>query len=183
MLKEDQISELSSQEYDTLIRKAGQIRKYGVNHSYGIRDYYRAYRKKTKNNITEQLYSKVIDEVVQAMIDELKEDAYVVLPFGFGFLSTTYIKSRVRMIDDKVKVNGIIDWYKTIKLWYDDEEARNKKQIVFRDKTCNKIAKYSKSGKVFKNKRYLKLVIKRSVFKELTADYNDKHTIKPIIYG
>ena len=183
MLKEEQILELSSQEYDTLIRKAGQIHEYGVNHSYGIRDYYRAYRKQIKNEVTEQLYSKIIDEVVQAMIDELKKDAYVVLPLGFGFLSTTYLKNRVRIVDSKLKVNGIIDWYKTIKMWYDDEEARNNKQVIYKEKTCNKIAKYSKSGKVFKNKQYLKLVIKRSVFKELTTDYNDKHTIKPIIYG
>ena len=183
MLKEEQILELSSREYDTLIRKAGQIHEYSINNSYGMRDYFWYYRKTYKNVISEQLYSMVLKEVMNAMIDELKEDRYVVFPFGFGFLKTVYCRSMVRFINGKVKVNGVVDWINTIQLWHSDEEARNKKQLIYKEKTNAKIVKYSKQGNTFKNKLYLCLDIKRSVYKTLTVDYNNKHKIKPLKYG
>ena len=76
MLKDEQILQLNSKEYDTLIRKAGTIREFDVNNSYGVRDYFWNYRKTFKNIITEQQYSKILKEVIQAMIDELKLDDF-----------------------------------------------------------------------------------------------------------
>lgn len=183
MQQAKQILELSSAEYNTIIRKAGTIKEFEINNSYGIRDYYWNYRKKYNSRVSEQLYTKIVKEIIIAMIDELKKDAYVVFPFGIGFLRTEYIKHSINFVDGKVKVNGIVDWIKTINLWYEDEEARNKKQLVYRDKGICKIVKYSKTGKSFKNKQFLCLNIKRSVYKQLTEDYINKHTIKPIIYG
>ena len=183
MLKEEQILGLNSKEYDTAIRKAGQIHEYGINNSYGIRDYYWNYRKKFKATISEQLFSSIVDAMFVAMIDELKEDRYVVFPKGFGFLKTEYCKSYVELKNDKLKVHNIVDWYSTIKLWYEDEEARNQKLLLYKEKTMAKFVKYSKQGNGFKNKRYLCLDIKRSVTKILTQDYINKHQIKPIKYG
>lgn len=183
MQKEEQTLNLSVKEYDVLIRKAGTIREFDVNNSYGIRDYYWNYRKKFKHNISEQIYSKIIKEVISLMIDELKKDAYVVFPEGFGFLKTAYPKFTVKLKEDKLKVVGMVDWYKTIELWYNDEEAKENKQLIYKENYFTKIASYSKIGKYFKNKQFLRLDIKRSVHKTLTTDYIDNHTIKPIIYG
>ena len=183
MLKDEQILELNSTEYGTIIRKAGTIREFEINNSYGIRDYFWNYRKKYGVKISEQLFTKIIKDVILAFIEELKNDAYVVFPLGFGFLRTAYIKHSVTFVNGKVKVNGIVDWVKTINLWYENTEARDNKQLVYRDKGICKIIKYTKSGNVFKNKKFLCLDIKRSLYKQLTDDYINKHTIKPIIYG
>jgi len=174
---------MSSKEYDVLIRKAGQIHEYELNKSFGTRDYFRYYKKTYKDGITEQLYSKILKEVITAMIDELKEDRYAVFPFAIGFLKTNYFDYAVKFVDGKVKVYSAIDWYSTIKLWHEDEEARERKQLVYKDKLRLKRAVYSKTGVSFKNKCYLCLDIKRSVHRELTENYNNKNKIKPIIYG
>ena len=59
MQQAKQILELSSAEYNTIIRKAGTIKEFEINNSYGIRDYYWNYRKKYNNRISEQLYTKI----------------------------------------------------------------------------------------------------------------------------
>ena len=57
MQKEEQISEMSSKEYDVLIRKAGQIHEYELNKSFGTRDYFRYYKKTYKSLFTYMYWS------------------------------------------------------------------------------------------------------------------------------
>lgn len=174
---------MNKKEFDVKIRKAGTVHEFEVNNSYGIRDYYRYYKKLYKTDVSEQMYSGIIKELIYEMIEELKKDAYVIFPLNFGYLSTRYIKPYAEIINDKLKMHGYVDWYKTTDLWFSDEEARERKQLVFKENAIYKFIKYSKSGGLFKNKTYLRLSIKRTVNKLLTDDYKNKTSIKPLIYG
>ena len=73
------------------------------------------------------------------MIEELKKDAYVIFPLNFSYLSTKYIKPYAEIINDKLKMHGYVDWYKTTDLWFSDEEARERKQLVFKENAIYKL--------------------------------------------
>ena len=172
---------MNRKEFDVALRKAGTVHEFEVRNSYGIRDYYRNYKKISKTDLSEQVYSNIIKDVTNELIEELKKDAYAVFPLGFGYLSTNYLKSYAEIVDDKLKAHGYVDWYQTINLWFSDEKAKERKQLVFKENTIYKFVSYTRTGVYFKNKKHLKLGIKRSVNRLLTEDYKNKTTIKPLI--
>ena len=90
-----------------------------------------------------------------------------------GFLELRKFKTKTEFIDGKLKTNLPIDWNATTKLWYEDEEARRRKQKVRIETPEIFRVFYKKTTANYNNKMYfqfitnrtLKLMLKRNITK------------------
>ena len=99
-------------------------------------DLYKHYKAIVPNsgNISERVYSKVLGEINEKIFDAIiMENFELVLPYSLGKKRIKKCKIRLRL-----KENGdldtsrlIPDWKTTKSLWEKDEEAREKKQLVY----------------------------------------------------
>lgn len=96
---------------------------------YGIKDYYKYYSK--DNNINSVIYSKIIAEFSQSIIDLIIEDNLVYkLPY-LGFELVIKKSKRVPTIKNGKLINNIpIDFKATNALWASCEESKKKKLLV-----------------------------------------------------
>jgi hypothetical protein len=116
-------------------RILNQPRKYKVNNSLGVYDGYKYYRKNKPDNkqfiLSESQYFAIIRKINLHLVDELLLGNDVKLPKSMG---TIEIRKRERKVklgsDGKVVTNLPIDWDKTLKLWYEDEESYNNKTLI-----------------------------------------------------
>lgn len=108
-----------------------------VTNSFGAYDVYKLVRKHHWYNIgrpiTEKEYYAIIRGVNDLLAEELKEGRTVIFPIRMGKLELRKFKVGAFISDGKLKITYPPDWTETLKLWYEDEEAR-KKKIILRQK-------------------------------------------------
>ena len=107
----------------------------------------------------------------------------VSLPDRMGRLSLVIQERNVKIIDGKVKCSRPINWKETLKLWYEDEEAKNKKILVRRDD--NKVFKirYNHSYGITKNKQFFKFAPCRSLRLKLKDKIENNEITDAFNYG
>ena len=95
----------------------------------------------------------------------------IIFPYRLGRLELRKIESKIKFDGNKVKTNLPIDWDKTLKFWYEDEEAYKNKTLIkakekeiFRIYYNKNIADFiNKSFYTFKLNRTLKLKLKHNI--------------------
>lgn len=88
----------------------------------------------TKSTIKERVYSKVLSEINEAIFNEIIMDNFeLVIPYSLGKMRIKKCKIRLRLKEDGTLDTSrlIPDWKRTKKLWEEDTEAREKKQLVY----------------------------------------------------
>lgn len=158
------------------IKKVKGPRHHKVSNSYGVYDGYKFYRKnkpkESKYVITESQYFSIIRIVNKHLIDSLLCGEDIILPFRLGKIELRKYKSKISWDGEKIKSNLPIDWDKTLKLWYEDEESfKNKTLIKIEEKEIYKIY-YNRNVAEFTNKSFYQFNFNRELKKRL------KHSIK-----
>lgn len=155
-------------EFKKRIKKVNQPRKYKVRNSLGVYDGYKYYRKNKPDSkeyvLTESQYFSIIRKINLHLVDELLLGHDVKLPKSMGTIEIRKYNRRVKLgKDGKIYTNLPINWDKTLKLWYEDEEA-------FRDKTLvrveeNEIFKvyYNKESATYNNKSYYEFLFNKDL--------------------
>lgn len=150
------------------IRKVNEPREHKIKNSVTWNVHFKYYRKVKPRDkdfvITSQQYLAIIREMNFLMAAKLVEDKQLQLPCGLGTIRihknecTNYMDYNGNFRSTKP-----IDRLSTLKLWYEDEEARNKKIMVRVDTDKTFSIKYNKNKANYKNKNYFQFQFGRTL--------------------
>lgn len=158
-------------EFSNSIKRLNESRLHKVKNSYGVYDGFKFYRKNRPNEskfvLTESQYFSIIREVNKLLGELLINGEDVILPHRLGRLEIRKYKSSITINNGKVKSNLPIDWDRTLKLWYEDEESyKNKTLIKIEEQEIYKIY-YNKNVANFTNKTFYKFDVNRELKRKL----------------
>lgn len=121
-------------EFRTSVCHLNEHRTHKVSGSLGVYDAYKFLRKRKWLNIgrplTEHEFYSIIRKVNDYLADSFLHGNDIKLPHRMGRIELRKYDVRVSFDGEKVKTNLPIDWDRTLKLWYEDEEAYENKTLV-----------------------------------------------------
>lgn len=138
---------------------------FKVNNSYGTKD---AYRWCIKNrlidkSLSETDFRKIINALNQLLQDQLMQGRDANLPELMGRIEIRKYGTFVGLEGDKIRTNLAVDWKRTLRLWFEDEESYNNKTLV-RCETKEKFKfYYNRRLAKYKNKSFYEFTPTRSV--------------------
>ena len=164
-------------EFTNDIKKRRTAKKMRVTHSWGVYDAYKAIRKSKWQGIGKPLkeheFYNIIRGVNELLAKEIAQGNDVHLPHGMGALELRKMEAGVSLVDGKLRNTYPIDWEKTLKLWFADEESRRSKTLVRNEVKYLYYVKYNKHDAHYKNQcfyefalnRFIKLALKDNINK------------------
>ena len=146
---------------------------FKINNSYGTKDAYRWARKNKliRRELSETNFRKIINGLNQSLQDQLLSGKDIKFPEQLGRIEIRKYDTFVNLEGGKIRTNLSIDWDKTLRLWYEDEEAYNNKSLV----RCETQEKF----KIIYNKKKAKY--NNKVFYEFTPTRQIKLKLKELI--
>lgn len=125
---------MTYEEFKSEVLHLSNSRKHKINNSLGVYDAYKFLRKRKWIDIgrclTEHEFYSIIRKVNDYLADSFLQGNDIKLPHRMGRIELRKYYMRVSIKNGKVKTNLSIDWDKTLKLWYEDEEAYKEKTLV-----------------------------------------------------
>lgn len=155
-------------EFKSSIQHLKDSRTHKITNSLGVYDAYKFIRKNKWFDIgralTEHEFYQIIRRVNSYLANELVSGNDIVFPNRMGRLE---LRKRISLptVSDtgKLKVTYAIDWDKTLKLWYEDEEAFNNKTLIkIPEKNIFRI-KYNKDSANYNNKSFIEFQVNRDI--------------------
>lgn len=135
-------------EFRAKLIKTDVPKKPKVRNSWGVYDAYKHIRKKGWYDIGRPLKEHEFYSIVRGVNDLLAEEIVkgntIKFPHNMGEIELRKYKSEVKIVDGKLKIGYPINWDKTIKLWYEDEEARINKTLLRHESKYIYHIKYNK---------------------------------------
>ena len=150
------------------IKKVKGKRIHRMNADYGIADAYKFY-KNAGGPLPEKTYKQIIKKVHKYYSDNLCDGKEVIFPKKMGVIDVVFRKPKLYRDDSgKIQNNYPVDWKRTLELWAEDNDAREKRILVkdpqnkvYRVYYHKKLALYTnKSHFGFKPCRTVKLALK-----------------------
>ncbi len=162
---------MSLEDFKRTTLKLNEPRTHKVTGSLGVYDAYKYIRKNKWLNIgrplSEHEFYSIIRKVNEYLADSLLQGHDIVLPHKMGRIEVKKYEARITLEGNKVKTNLPIDWDRTLKLWYEDEESyKNKTLIKMEEKEIFKVC-YNKSKADFNNKSFYQFDINRDLKRRL----------------
>lgn len=154
------------------IKKVSGPRKHKVRNSYGIYDGYKYYRKNKPNDkkyvLTESEYFAITRRINNLLSEEISNSTDVILPKQMGRIELRKYDKNISFDEDgKIKTNLPVDWDKTLKLWFEDEESLKEKKLVRVDSDEIFTIYYNKGKANFGNKSFYEFRVNRDLKKRV----------------
>lgn len=122
---------MNFEEFRRKTLKLDQKRNHKIKNSFGIRGVYKLCKKENLlDKVPEKDFYLVVRAMNKALANELLNGNEVTLPQRMGKLEIRKWETYVKFVDGKLHTNRGIDWYRTLKLWNEDEEAKNNKTLL-----------------------------------------------------
>ena len=157
---------MTFEEFRKQTLKVNQSRKHKVTNSIGVYDIYKYIRKNKwegiGQKITEKQFYAIIRTLNKALIDQLFQNKDVRLPY-LGQLELRKKETKVKFIDNRLIVTKPIDWDQTLKLWYEDQEAKEQKILIRGEQKEVYKIHYNKSRAKYKNKAFFEFQPNRQI--------------------
>ena len=121
-----------TQSKESFIAEAKNVkgnRRHSISGSHGVNEAHRYYLKQG-GTLTRGQFGKVIRYIDRYYKEELASGRNIKLPCGMGILSLRKTRRGIKQVNGKITTTYPVDWDATLKLWYEDQEAREKKQLV-----------------------------------------------------
>lgn len=148
------------------IKRRGK-KKMKVTNSFGVYD---AYKKMRKNNwyglgksVTEKDFYAIIRGVNNLLAQELINGREVVLPMRMGKLELRKKERGVSIVNGKLRIGYPVDWGETLRLWFEDEEARNNKTVLRDESPMGYKVRYDKFKANYINQSYYQFTLNRKI--------------------
>lgn len=157
------------------VLRVNEPRKHKINNSIGVYDAYKWIRKNKwldiGQPISEHDFYTIVRHINDYLAECLSNGQDIILPHKLGRLEIRKFGARVELHNGVVKTNLPVDWDKTLKLWFEDEEAYKERTLIkMEEKEIFSIyynrtkANYeNKSFYTFQPNRQLKLLLKRNI--------------------
>lgn len=174
----NQKEEENFQEFSNNIRKVRGPRKHKIKGSYGIYDGFKYYRKiKPKNSeyvLTESQYFHITRRINRILGDKLLEGEDITFPYRLGRLEIRKEEAKIVIKDEKIKTNLPIDWNRTLKLWYEDQESyKNKTLIRAEEKEVYRVY-YNRYVAEYTNKTFYQFNVNRDLKRRLKESIKER---------
>lgn len=170
---------MTLEEFRRSILKVDKPRTHKIRGSLGIYDGYKYYRKNgygsTGYRLTESQYFSITRRVNGLLADNLANGEEVTLPHRMGRLEIRKTAGEIRLdAKGNLVTNLPIDWDRTLKLWYEDEESFNARTLVrVEEKEIFKV--YYNRGKAnYINKSFYEFSVNRELKKRLKQNIKDR---------
>lgn len=126
---------------------------------YGIKDYYKFYKDKSKDPVDMKRFHKVISEFNKKIVDSIINEGLEFTPVASQICFTVRkLTKKIEIVNNKVVNKNPVDWKTTLQLWKDNDEAKKKKLIIkhLNNHTSKYIfrIKMIKCGYSYTNKKY-----------------------------
>lgn len=159
--------EESYQEFVNRILNKGS-HPHRLTHCLGTRDAWKWIRKNKWEALDgkpcdQLLYSKIINTVNKALVEQLLEGHEIEFPHQMGKLLISAVPTKLCYKNGILKTNYRIDWAKTLALWHSDKEALNSRKPIKRVTNEIYFIRYNKKGAKFHNRRYYQFRQNRSL--------------------
>lgn len=180
-MREDNDSEVEGLNTYTKFRgevlKLNKPRLHKVRNSLGIYDAYKYIRKNKWFDIgrplTEHQFYTIIRQINNLLAEELLRGNDITLPHRLGRIELRKYSAKVYIDNGVLKTNLPINWNKTLKLWFEDEEAYKKRTLIKEEeKEIFKIF-YNKGRANYQNKGFYSFEANRDLKRRLK--YNIKN--------
>ena len=170
----------SREEFIKTIKKINKPRVHSILNSYGIKDGYKYYKQIKPEletySLTEQQYSSIIKAFNERIKQAMSEGVSFILPCRLGTLELRKKPIKITINEGKIKSNHAVDWDRTLKFWYEDEEAyKNKTLIRLEGEEIFKVL-YNKSIADYKNKAFYGFKVNRDLKVRLKKNINNNKT-------
>lgn len=164
---------LSFQEFLNALQKRGS-KPHKISHCFGSRDAWKWVRKNHWQSLggepfDQQLYSKIINMVNLSLVELLLEGHSIEFPYQMGSLILSSLPARIALEGGEWKTNYRTDWKKTLLAWFEDAELMNTHKPVKKIQKEIYFVRFCKRKAVFKQKRFYKFRVNRSLAKKLGA--------------
>ena len=168
---------MTYEEFKSEVQHLSSPRKHKVTNSIGVYSAYKWIRKNRWLNIgrclTEHEFYSIIRKVNGYLADSFLHGNDIKLPHRMGRIELRKYDVRVSFDGEKVKTNLPIDWDRTLKLWYEDEEAYKDKTLVkVEEKEIFKVH-YNKSKADYTNKSFYQFNANRELKKALKKNIKE----------
>lgn len=162
------------------IKRVSSHRVHRISNSMGVYDCYKTLRKNHWYNIgrplTEKEFYSIIRTINNYLAEELSRGNDIILPYRMGKLEVRKYEPYVKLINNKVVTNRPIDWNKTLELWYNNKEAKDKKILIKSTPQYIFLIRYNKSNAEYINKSVFTFNISRTVKLLLKDNINKNNT-------
>lgn len=167
-------------EFQEAIQKKRTKKKVKVSNSWGVYDAYKHIRKNGWFNIGRPLkeyeFYSIIRGINILLSEEIAKGNNIHLYHGMGELELRKTRRGAYIRKGKLTVTYPVDWNKTLRLWYESEEAKMQKVLIRNETKYVYRVKYNKSKAQYKNQcfyefdtnRFLKQKLKENISKGKT---------------
>ena len=158
------------------VLKVNEPRKHKINNSVGVYDAYKWIRKNKwldiGQSVSEHDFYTIVRHVNNYLAECLANGQDIILPHKLGRLEIRKFDSRIELHGNTIRTNLPVDWDRTLKLWFEDEEAYKERTLIkMEEKEIFKVY-YNKSRADYGNKSFYSFEVNRDLKRRL------KHNIK-----
>lgn len=154
-------------EFSNQIRKARTSKHAKIRNSFGVYDCYKFIRKNKWYDIgrplKEQEFYSIIRGINDSLAEELSQGKDVTFPSRMGKLELRKIQRGVSIVDGKLKNTYPIAWENTLRLWFEDEEARKNKTLLRHETEYMYYIKYNKYNANYENQCFYEFTLNRFI--------------------
>lgn len=168
---------------ETLRRRGKKVMK--ITNSWGVYDAYKTIRKNGWYSIGKPIVEKdfyaVIRGINKLLAQEIINGKEVIFPAKMGRLELRKRKAGVSIVDGKLKIGYPVDWGETLRLWFEDEEARKNKTVLRDESPFSYRVYYNKKDADYSNQGFYQFALNRRIKEGLKV--NIKNNKIDAIYG
>lgn len=170
------MEEKSFRDFTTEIQKKnGKGRKaFKVTGSWGVYDAYKSIRKHKWYNIGRPLKEHEFYCIIRGINDLLAKNLamgkQIKFPAKMGHLEIIKYRVGVRLTDGVLKVSYPVDWLETMRLWFEDKEAREKKTLLRDESDFTYRIRYNKYDANYNNHCFYEFVVNKFIRQALSAN-------------
>ena len=165
------------EEFNNKVLKRSAERKVKINNSVGVYDAYKYIRKNNWFNIgrplTEHEFYTIIRSINKLYAEELSKGNSIIFPQRMGTLELRKGSRGVNLKNGKLSISYPINWKETLKLWYNDAEAKEQKVLIRYENNIVYHVKYNKYRAVYNNKSYYNFAVNRAIKQQLHKNIED----------
>ena len=145
----------------------GNRRQAKVRNSWGVRQAREFCRKNgwydIGHPVSEHDFYAIVRGVNKLLAENIANGETVIFPEQMGSLELMKYQRGVKLVDGKLKNTYPIDWGKTWKLWYEDEECHKQKVLIRDEQPWVYHVRYCKYHAKYENKVFYQFVLNRFI--------------------
>lgn len=142
-----------------------------IRNSWGVYDAYKLIRKNKWYDIgrpvTEHEFYSIVRSINNLLAEEVANGNTVAFPSRMGKLELRKFQRGVSLVDGKLRITYPVNWEETLKLWFEDEEAKKNKTLLRNESDFVYHVRYDKFDATYENKSFYQFALNRFIKKKL----------------